>query len=123
MNEDSKYPELDLEVLHVARLDPEVAKVSRVVRQALLEVHIYRTAHKGEDITGMSFEALVAVGGLTPRTVAPLGNYQTRFHGIPSRSSQDIAVFDVVMTNRTPPLRFIGFADGHTQLVGVNPQI
>ena|ERR1022692_1750509 len=121
MNEDSKYPELDSEVLSGARLDPEVAEASTAVRQAIHEVHVYRTAHKGEDTIGTSFEALAAAGALTPETVARLANYHTRFHGIPSRSSQDIAVFDVVMTNKTPPLRFIGFADGRAQLVGVNP--
>ena len=122
MNEDFKYPELEPEVLQAARLDPEVAEASQAVRQALLEIRVYRTAHKGEDATGMTFETLVAAGGLTPGTVARLANYQTRFHGFPSRISQDIPVLDVVLATRTPPLRFAGFADGHAHLVAVDAQ-
>ena len=122
MNEDFKYPELEPEVLHAARLDPEVAEASQAVRQALLEIRVYRAAHKGEDTTGMSFEALVAAGGLTPGTVARLANYKIWFHGFPSRISQEISVLDVVLATRTPPLRFVGFADGHTQLAGIEAQ-
>jgi len=121
MNGDSKYPELEPEVLQAARLDPEVAETSQAVRQALLEIRVNRSAHKGEDTTNISFEALVAAGGLTPGTVTRLANYKSRFHGFSSRCGQDIAVFDVVVTNRTPPLRIVGFADGHTELVGVDP--
>jgi len=122
MNEDSKYTELDPEVLKVAKLDPEVAEVSKAVLQALLEIHIYNSSHKGGDAPGKGVEALVAAGALSPETVARLVNYQTRFNGFPSRISQDIAVLDVVLTDRTPPLRFVGFADGHAALVAVDKQ-
>lgn len=122
MNEDSKYPELDPEVLKVARLDPEVAEVSQTVRQALLEIHSYNSLHKSADALGKSVEVLVAAGTFSPPTVARLANYQTRFHGFPSRISQDIPVLDVVLATRTPPLRFVGFADGHAHLVAVDAQ-
>jgi hypothetical protein len=122
MNENSKYPELDPEVLKMARLDPEVTEVSQVVRQALLEIQIYNSSHKGGNVPGNSIETLVAVGALSPKIVAWLANCQTWFHGFPSRISQDIVVLTVVMATRTPPLRFVGFADGHTQLVAVDAQ-
>ena len=120
MNEDSKYTELDPEVLKVARLDPEVAEVSKAVLQALLEIHVYSSSHKGGDTLGKSVEALVAAGALSAETAARLANYQTRFHGFPSRIGQDISVLDVVLANKTPPLRFVGFADGHAALVAVD---
>ncbi|MEI9962901.1 MAG: hypothetical protein WDM76_17835 [Limisphaerales bacterium] len=109
--------------MQATRLDPEVAEVSQAVRQALLEIQSYNSSHKGDNMLERSVEALVAAGALSSQTVACLANHQTRFHGFPSRISQDISVLDVVMATRTPPLRFIGFADGHTQLVGVDAQI
>lgn len=121
MNEDAKYMELDPEILKAARLDPDVAEVSKAVMQALLEIRIYSSSHRGADAVETSIEALAAAGALSPETVARLANYQTRVHEIPSRISPDISVLDVVLASRTPPLRFVGFADGHAALVAVHP--
>jgi hypothetical protein len=122
MNEKVKYTELDPEVVNAARLDPEVTEVSQVVRQALLEIRIYNSSHKGDAPLGASYQSLVAAGALSPGTVARLANYQTQFHGSPIRIASDIPVLDVVLADRTPPLCFVGFADGHTQLVAVDKQ-
>lgn len=123
MNENSNYTELDPEVLEVARLDPEVTEASKAVMQALLEIHIYMSSHKVDDPLGKSVEALVATGALSRETVTRLANYETRFHGFPSRVSQDISVLDVVLANRAPPLRFVGFADGHGALVAADKRV
>jgi hypothetical protein len=64
-----------------------------------------------------STEALVAVGALSPQTAARIGGHQTKFLGFPRRISQEIAVLDVLVSDRKPSVHFIGFADGHAELV------
>ena len=112
MNAHSNCPELD----------PEVTEMALAVMQALLEIHGYNSTHKGGNTLEKSVEALVAAGALSPKTGARLANYQTRFHGFPGRIGHDISVFDVVLATKTPPVRLVGFADGHTQLLGADAQ-
>jgi hypothetical protein len=102
------------------KLDPEALEVSKAVLQALLEIHIYQSSHGVDETLGKSVETLVAAGAVSPRTAAFLANHQTRVYGFPSRISPDIAVLDVVLTDRTSPLRFVGFADGHVEHVAVD---
>lgn len=98
-------------------LDSEAAEVSRAVLQALLEIRIYQSSHSEGEMKGDSVKALVAAGALSPQTVARIGNHQIRFHGFPSRISPDVGVLDVLLADKTPPLHFVGFADGHVERV------
>jgi hypothetical protein len=104
-------------------LDPEISEVSQVVLQALLEIRRYQSSHTVGEAQTQSIEALVASGALSTETVTRLANYQTRFLGFPSRISQDIPVLDIVLANRTLPLRFVGFADGHVARVSIDKQV
>ena len=101
-------------------IDPEIAEVSQAVLQALLEIRCYQTSHKAGESKNQTVQGLVAAGALSPQTVARIGNHQTRFHGFPRRISQEIAVLDVLLADKTPPLHLVGFADGH---VAVNEQL
>ena len=103
--------------------DPEISEVSQAVLQALLEIHRYQSSHTVGEARSESIEALVASGVLSPEIVIRLANHQTRFHGFPSRISQDIPVLDVVLANRTLPLRIVGFADGHAAFLAVDKQV
>ena len=98
-------------------IDPEISEISQAVRQALLEIRIYQSSRAVGEKQIESIEALVAAGALSPQTAARIGIYQTKFLGFSSRFSQEIAVLDLLASDRTPPVHFIGFADGHAELV------
>lgn len=94
-------------------IDPETSEVSQAVLQALLEIRSYQTSHTAIESESQTVEGLVAAGVLSRQTVVRMGNRQTRFHGFPSGISPEIAVLDVVLADRVPPLHLVGFADGH----------
>ena len=98
-------------------IDLDALEVSEAVLQALLEIPIYQSSHIADKMPVESVEALVAAGALSPQTFARIGNHQSWFHGFRKPMSQDIAVFDVLLADKTPPLHFVGFADGHVENV------
>jgi hypothetical protein len=98
-------------------IDPEISEISEAVRQALLEIRIYQSSHPVGEMRIKSVEALVASRALSPQTAARIGSYQIKFLGFPVRISQEIAVLDVLVPDRAPSVHFIGFADGHAELV------
>ena len=85
--------------------------VAAALRQALLEVHMYQSAHASDNVRHESIEALAALGVLSSPTLAFLKNHEARFFGLPQRMANDIAVFEIVFADR----RFVGFSDGHVE--------
>ena len=99
-------------------IDPEISEISQALRQALLEIRIYQSSHPLGEKQIESTEALVAVGALSPQTAGRIGSHQTKFLGFPrSGISQEIAVLEMLVSDRKPSIHFIGFADGHAELV------
>jgi hypothetical protein len=107
-----------------AKLDPEALGVAKAVLQAVYELHRYSDSHTSDDEWGRNCEALIAAGALSPETTAFIAKHQARFYGFKrSPIRTDIPVLDVVLADRTTPLRFVGFRDGHVELVAVDEQV
>ena len=98
-------------------IDPEISEISQALRQALLEIRIYQSSHPLGEKQIESTEALVAAGALSPQTAGRIGSHQTKFLGFPRCISQEIAVLEMLVSDRKPSIHFIGFADGHAELV------
>jgi hypothetical protein len=105
------------------KIDPDAAEAAHGVKQALLELRIYASSHVVDDALGKSADALVAAGALSPQTAAFIANHHARFYGCPSGIGQHTPVLDIVLADRATPLRLVGFADGHVELVAVGKQV
>jgi hypothetical protein len=99
--------------------DQQVAEITNAVRQALLDLHIYGTKHPVDDAPGKDVQGLIAAGALSPSSAAFIATHQVHFLGFkPKPIRPDIPVLDVELAERTPPLHFIGFRDGHVEVSG-----
>ena len=116
--------ELSLEDRMNRELDPDVKEAAEGVKRALLELQFYASSHTTDPRLSKSVEALVAAGALSPKTADFIANHHTRFYGFePGRTGLDFPVLDVVLVGRATPLRFVGFADGHVQLVALDKRL
>ncbi len=106
------------------KLDPDESEAAVGVKWALLELQYYASSHAIDAALGKSVEALVAAGALTPDTAGFIANHHTRFYGFdPSQASQPVPVLGVVLVGRTPPVRLVGFSDGHVERVPLERQL
>ena len=97
--------------------DQETLGIVVAVKRALLELQCYQTTHTVDEALGRSVQALVGAGALSSETAAFIADHQVRFSGFKARPiSQDIQVFEVVLADRTAPLRVVGFRDGHIEV-------
>ena len=116
--EDRLNKELDPDV------NPDVKEAAEGVKRALMELEFYASSHTIDPRLSKSVEALVAAGALSPKTADFIANHHTRFYGFePSRTGLDFPVLDVVLVGRATPLRFVGFANGHVQLVALEKRL
>jgi hypothetical protein len=103
--------------------DQEAMKVLEAVKLALLELHIYGTTHTVEDALGASVQELVGAGAFSSQSAAFIATHQVRFHGFKPRPfRRDIPVLEVLLADRTAPLRFTGFRDGHVEVAAERSQ-
>jgi hypothetical protein len=93
--------------------NPEDEAVSSGLRQALLEIHTFRTKNPTARAEQKTIQTLIGIGALSPPSAAFVESHHARFHGFPQRIAPGIEVLDIVLGDR----RFIGFADGHVELV------
>ena len=85
--------------------------------QALLDLHHYDSEHTGDPGFGEDLQAVTAAGALSPESAAFMATHRVRFFGFrPKPIKGDIPVFDLELTDRTPPLHIIGFRDGHAEV-------
>ena len=97
--------------------DPEITATTEAVLHALLELQCFSTTHAVDDELGKNFEALVAAGAVSSHTASFFKDHQGRFYGFqvaPTRP--DIPVLDVLLANRTTPIRCVGFRNGQVEL-------
>jgi len=95
------------------RCNPENEAVSSALRQALLEIHIFQTKNPTVKAGQKSIQTLLGMGALSSRSAAFVKSHHARFSGFPQRVAAGIVVLDIVLGDRL----FIGFADGHVELV------
>jgi hypothetical protein len=100
--------------------DVVVVETSKAVLQALFELRMFQSSHGGGEVQNQNVEALATLGAISRQTIGCFANRQIQFHGFPNRISRDTAVLEVEVADRIPPLRIIGFADGHVECVTVD---
>jgi len=106
------------------QLDADEAETAMGVKRALLELQSYSSSHTIDRRLGSSVEALVAAGALSRASADFIANHHTRFYGFElSRTGLDFPVLDVVLVGRATPLRVVGFANGHVQLVALEERL
>ncbi len=62
-----------------------------------------------------SIDGLLANGVLSADDATYIREHHIQFHGFnPARIGADVAVFETICTNTTPPRRIVGYSDGST---------
>jgi hypothetical protein len=70
---------------------------------------------------GKSIDGLLAAGILSVDDATYIRDHHIQFHGFdPARIGADIAVFETICTNTTPPRRIVGYSDGSTVSYDLN---